>query len=91
MRKQELLAGSARFPVGYDDKVQLKQRNFKDLVARSAFGVARSLLMSGPNATPPRFRAIQKLATLLKAHPEIAMLPAHKRGSHRSWPRIRRD
>ena len=59
----------------------MARKTFEETVAfHKALSQARDMLMTGPRATPPRFKAIKKAARRLIRNKPIT-------GSWRSWPK----
>ncbi len=54
--------------------------------ADQIISLARSMLLSGPMATPPRSRAVRKMVGYLLENPLHKFTQRHQRGSWRRWP-----
>lgn len=51
------------------------------------YPLALEMLRTGPKATPPKMRAVRKMARYLMASPLHSFTRRHQRGSWRSWDR----
>lgn len=78
-RKAERLKDTVRF-------TQCRRPRPPEILAQ-LYPLARAMMMPSELATPPRFRAMHKMAKYLLANPLHKFTRRHQRDSWRAWPR----